>query len=166
MASEKSPVTGKGFKPLSKSYAAYKKATGADAVPNLEDSGDMLGALDFKSTPSGLEIGVYGSEAPKADGHNNLSGKSRIPERRFIPDVGESFRPQIRDEIQEIVDEVLAESAEIREEDLEDVATRSDLYALLESQFPDMFRSQIRVAVLANSKLSRMLIDFDLLDLL
>lgn len=167
VAAQQSPIAGHGaFKKLSKSYAAKKRESGADPVPNLEFDGNMLSALDVRSVGNHLEIGVFGSEAPKADGHNDLSGSSRIPTRRFIPDEGEAYKPSIQQEIDEIINEVLAENAGISEDSFSGVETSSELYAVLQEALPGLLRSEVRSAVLSNSKLSRLLMDLDLFDLL
>ena len=72
----KSPVSGRRqFKILDEKYAKDEK--GGDRNPNLELGGDMLDALTFKPMPGdSLEVGIFDSnEVPKADGHNNFSGK-------------------------------------------------------------------------------------------
>ncbi len=100
-----SPVNGLGsFKRLNKDYAKDQK--GGNTTANLDLFGDMLDSLTFKNTAKGIEVGIFkSSEVPKADGHNNFSGKSTLPLRRFIPDESEDFKKQIEDGIKDIVDE-------------------------------------------------------------
>jgi hypothetical protein len=88
----KSPVAGGSFKhSLSPAYKKIKeKISGADFA-NLELTGDMLDALETKITDDGMiQIGIWGKEAAKADGHNNFSGKSTLPAREFIPNENKS----------------------------------------------------------------------------
>lgn len=104
-----SPVGGVGkFKRLSKKYADEQK--GGSRNPNLELMGDMLDALTFKQRADGLEIGVFGKEASKAEGHNTgfaghptLDGKA--PKRQFIPSEGEGYKPRIERGIKQIINE-------------------------------------------------------------
>jgi hypothetical protein len=101
----RSPVKGKGkFKRLSAQYAEEEK--GGDRNPNLDLEGDMLNSLEFKNTRNGVEVGIFkSSEVPKADGHNNFSGMSKLPERRFIPDQDETFKSDIDRGIKRIIEE-------------------------------------------------------------
>lgn len=101
-----SPVAGRGkFKRLDKEYAELKAQESSSAIANLELSGEMLDAL--KSTVKGNKIvtGITGSQAGKADGHNNFSGDSRLPERRFIPksDDGETYKKDILNGVKAIL---------------------------------------------------------------
>lgn len=101
-----SPVAGRGrFKKLTKEYAAEKALEHGSPIANLELSGEMLDAL--KSTVKGDKIvtGISGSQAGKADGHNNFSGDSPLPERRFIPkaDDGETYKRDILDGVKSIL---------------------------------------------------------------
>ena len=110
---QRSPVNGRKFKQLSKDYAKIKKKSGAPPIPNLELEGDMLDSLQVLKTTTGLRLTVADSEQGKADGHNNFSGKSRIPERKFIPNAseGETFRPKIRKGIESIIKDYEADDA-------------------------------------------------------
>lgn len=102
---QNSPVAGHGrFKKLSKEYAKIKKSLGHPAIPNLELNSDMLNALDANPIRGGkIRLEVTGDEAAKADGHCNLSGKSELPTRRFIPDKDETFKKPIIDGLKEII---------------------------------------------------------------
>lgn len=108
----RSPVTGHMFKKLSAAYAKKKAEDSSSPVPNLELSGEMLDALAFRISGNQVEWGIWGDQAPKADGHNNFSGDSSLPRRSFIPDAkrGEKFRPEIRDEISAIIDEYVSQN--------------------------------------------------------
>lgn len=100
----KSPVSGYSkFKTLNKKYADDEK--GGDRNPNLELDGDMLDALVFKNASGdAIEVGIFqSSQVPKADGHNNFSGESRLPTRRFIPEEDENFKRDITNGINRIL---------------------------------------------------------------
>lgn len=102
----RSAVTGRPFKGLNPDYAKFKKKSGHKPVPNLEFSSDMLNSLSVIPAASGkLKLQVSPDQADKADGHNNHSGESKLPARKFIPnaDDDETFRPAIRSAIKDIV---------------------------------------------------------------
>lgn len=103
----RSPVTGKPFPKLSKDYAEKV----GRKVATLELTGDMLDSLKIERKKSLLRLTVPDDEQGKADGHNNFSGESPLPERKFIPDAeaGESFRPEIIGGIKDIIDEFIQE---------------------------------------------------------
>jgi len=64
----------------------------------------MLDSLTFEITDSGVEVGIFNpDEEDKADGHNNFSGNSKLPTRRFIPDSSESFNGRIESGINQIL---------------------------------------------------------------
>lgn len=99
-----SPVDGSAFPKLSAKYAKDEK--GGDTTPNLLLTGDMLDSLNFKPVKEGISVGIMSaSQRPKADGHNNFSGKSKLPERRFIPGEDQDFYSEIQDGIGSIIDE-------------------------------------------------------------
>lgn len=163
-----SPVSGEGdFKKLSPEYAAFKKKEVGNKEPNLELSGDMMNALDWRDTGSTkIEVGIFGDQAPKADGHNNLSGESQIPTRRFLPDVGQRFTSKIEDDVRQIIANAIADSNPFEPSDFSGVDTKAELYAVLSDVFDGLTRSEIRAAVLTNQDLLDMLKDEELLDLL
>lgn len=108
-----SPVQGEGrFRTLTPDYA--RKEKGGNRTANLELEGDLLNALDTKNLRGNkIEIGVRGKEAPKADGHNQISGEAKAwasrtgrskYKRRFIPDDNQTFVRSIRNGIDEILD--------------------------------------------------------------
>jgi hypothetical protein len=100
-----SPVQGAGWqKTLNKRYAKEKSKYSNKLIANMELHGDMLDALEFKETANGIEVGIWDkSEVPKADGHNNFSGDSKLPERRFIPYKGQKFKSDILQEVASII---------------------------------------------------------------
>lgn len=118
VAESRSPVTGRRFKGLSTKgkdggYKARKVALGGDPTPNLRLRGAMLDSLVVDQGASRLTLTVGADQQDKADGHNNFSGKSKLPERKFIPDASndEGFRPSIRDGIAAIIDAAIEEES-------------------------------------------------------
>lgn len=168
LGDSESPVEGYGrFQDLSEAYADHKKEEIGHDDPNLEFSGKMRDALTFKTRADGtIEIGVFGSQATKADGHNNLSGESRLPTRRFIPGEGESYDSEITQQVEELIADMVGEQHEFERDDFEDVENKSGLYSVLTQAFDGFTRSEIRMAVLRNDKLVRMLDSLELLELL
>jgi hypothetical protein len=84
-----STVSGRGkWAKLSKDYAASRK--GGNRTANLTLEGDMLGSFGTtKLSGNILRTSLPDDEQGKADGHNNFSGASQLPERRFVPDAQE-----------------------------------------------------------------------------
>lgn len=132
----------------------------------MEFEGDMLDSLTYKTTQDGLELGWFGEQAGKADGHNNLSGKSSLPQRRLIPDVGQEFVGEIQSEIEKIVADGVADEMSFEPSDFEGVSTRSELYATLDDYFPDFSRAEIRSVIARSPDLARLLDEMGLLELL
>lgn len=105
VGSQKSPVQGHGsFPKLSKSYKSIKDDEGGTPIPNLELTGAMLSALEVKRKGDTLVLQIAGREAAKADGHNNHSGDSTLPLRRFIPTETETFKRDILSGISRIIE--------------------------------------------------------------
>jgi hypothetical protein len=160
-------VSGRGkFKALSKEYAAEKKEETGVSDPNLDRSGDMIRALDYRIVGDKLEIGVYGPDAGKADGHNNFSGESTLPLRRFLPAEGETYKPEIKAMIDDTLRFYQAENATVKPSELKEIETKSDLYDLLQEKIGNFSRKKLKQAALVNPELSELLQDYDLLDLL
>lgn len=145
-----SPVTGDAFDRLSKEYKAKKSAEGYSTTPNLEVTGDMLGALDYQITSDGIEIGVYGDQAPKADGHNNFSGKSQLPERRFIPDEGQEFSPDIMQDVDNIIADTVAENTQLK---LDGIGSKVELFDYLQTVFVGYTDEEIAIIIQRNPDL-------------
>jgi len=163
----KSPVRGEGtYKPLSKEYGLRKKAEVGNSRPNLEFEGVMYEELDFAPTKNGVEIGVYGERAGAADGHNNLSGKSRLPTRRFLPDVGQTYKSEIATEVQRIIADAIAEETTFKKSQFKNVETKSQLYAKLADIFGPMSRAELNLSVFRSEELTELLNDLGLLGLL
>lgn len=135
-----SPVGGRGkFKTLNKEYAEDQK--GGNRNPNLELEGDLLDSLTFKNTKSGVEVGIFKSkEVPKADGHNNFTGKSKLPTRRFIPDESESFKRNIEKGIKDIVNEYKPREAPGTEDFLSQIFTVEESERRVDIQVGDLFQ--------------------------
>jgi CRISPR/Cas system-associated protein Cas5 (RAMP superfamily) len=102
----KSSVEGGSFKKaLSKDYLKFKKKKGlpGNKVSKLRLYGDMLGSLETKVKVNEVEVGIYKKkEAAKADGHCNYTGKSKLPERRFLPDEKHDFTRDIKKKLESI----------------------------------------------------------------
>lgn len=101
----RSPITGQKWKSLSKDYKKFKVSEGGTPIANLELEGKMLSALKVTSDGSQITVQISGTQGDKADGHNNHSGESRLPLRRFIPleDDGDTFRAGIQRGIKDII---------------------------------------------------------------
>jgi len=105
VAEGKSPLKGTPtWKRLGKNFA--NKFKGGNRTPDLELEGDLLDALISKNRRGDeIEVGIFkASQTGKADGHNNHSGDSNLPLRRFIPDEDEQFYQKITKGIEEIVE--------------------------------------------------------------
>jgi hypothetical protein len=157
VADAESPVTGRSFKALSKDYKALKDKEGFTPKPNLEKEGDLLNALDVTPTAEGFEIGIYGAEAPKADGHNNFSGDSSLPERRFIPKEGQNFDSSIQRGVEAMIADAIAENTKL---DLEGIETQRELFAYLKEVYTGYSVKEIREIVKRNADLWDELEDF------
>ena len=149
----KSPVKGEVFPVLSKDYKKEKAGEGRGTKANLELSGDMLDSLVFKHTEKGVKVGIIGGEAAKADGHNNFSGKSQIPQRRFLPEEGQSFKSGIESEVNSIIREHTAISTKVKRSDLSGISSRSQLNDFLRSTFTELSIRQAKNAILINEGL-------------
>lgn len=168
VAGGKSPIAGEGtFKKLSQNYKKKKVALTGEDKPNLSFTGEMLESLDYKVLPDGsVEVGIYGDDAGKADGHNNFSGESRLPQRRFLPAEGQEFKRDILKEAEKIINDVIAENTEITDDDLDGITTTSGLYDMLREKFTGMNRAEIKLSVLRNPGLVDLFSEADVLDLL
>lgn len=105
-----SPVKGvKAFDALSPAYKKIKKEISGSTRPNMELFGDMLDALEMRIEGSKLEVGIFqdSGQADKADGHNNFSGDSKLPKRRFIPQKNQTFKKNITQGIDRIISEYI-----------------------------------------------------------
>ena len=143
-----SPVAGGEWeRKLSPEYRKKKKAEGLPPTANMELEGGLLDSLTFKNNERGVELGWFGEEAGKADGHNNFSGKSSLPRRQTLPDVGQEFKPAIQGAVEKIVSDALADTVTFKETDFEAVNNRTELYEVLGEYFEGMGRSEIKAVV-------------------
>lgn len=108
-SNQMSAVTGKRWKGLSKKYKKIKSKV-AMGVANLELTGDMLDALEYRPYRDGIEIGVFDSdEGLKAENHNKTTKralKTPLPKRQFIPHKNESFRAGIMKDVTLLAQEI------------------------------------------------------------
>jgi len=102
----KSPVrNGKWKRQLSKDYKELKKEWSSSLFANMELKGDMLDNLEVLINPRGkIEVRQTGKQAAKADGHNNHSGKSKLPPREYIPKQNQTFKKPILDAMKVVID--------------------------------------------------------------
>lgn len=98
----------RGGKKTGYPYNVQTKFPGKKVRPvNLELSGDMLDALDYKNVRDGIELSIYKkAEAEKAKTHQQ--GTDLVPQRRFIPSTkGEQFITSITVSIKKMFVEAL-----------------------------------------------------------
>lgn len=101
-----SPVSGEGsFKSLDKDYKKLKIKKGGRPIANLELTGKLTSGIKVIPQAAGLRLTTTQTQQPKADGHNNFSGKSPLPRRQFVPDVqrSQTFKKDIIAGIKRIV---------------------------------------------------------------
>lgn len=103
LADGESPVDGYfSFKDLNPEYAEREKS--GDRTANLNLEGDLWDSIAVDFDENVLKVGVFDkSQTGKADGHNNFSGRSKLPTRRFIPSSRESFKPEIMRKIDVLI---------------------------------------------------------------
>lgn len=104
-----SPVEGGDWKKkISPEYAKRKKELSSSLFANMELTGEMLDALDVVlKQGKKLSLQITGKDqVAKADGHNNFSGKSELPERDSIPNTkkGQTFKDDIIAGIRDIIE--------------------------------------------------------------
>lgn len=105
----KSPVSGGAFKKsLSPEYKKIKDKISSADFANLELTGDMLDALEFRVEGNKIKIGVFDpTQIPKAYNHNV---GDTLPQRQFIPEQGEKFKSPIEKGMREIAESFVDES--------------------------------------------------------
>lgn len=98
----RSPVAGGKFKKsLSPEYAEREGKDNA----NLDQTGSMLDSLVFDISGTTLTIGIFDEDqAPKAFNHNT---GDTLPRRQFIPEDGQTFKKEIMQGIDEVINELL-----------------------------------------------------------
>jgi hypothetical protein len=147
----KSPISRAPYKKtLSKDYKKEKTAAGRSGVADLEFSGDMKDSFKFRSTDEGIKIGHFGKEAGKADGHNNFSGQSDLPERRYLPKEGDKYKAELQAEVDNIIKDAVVDARPISESKLKRVETKSDFWALLTMTYEGLTKREIIGAVSRN----------------
>lgn len=149
----KSPIAGEDWPPLSSEYKEEKSEDGRGTKANLESSGDMLDALGFTTTDDGIKLAITGDQAPKADGHNNFSGKSRLPRRKFLPEEGDSFISQIENDVQSIISEAVVTGDNVTKNRIKQVSTKVELNNLLRELYPSITVREAKSAILLDDKL-------------
>lgn len=133
----------------------------------MELEGDMLDALSFEETRDGVEVGIFGKEAWKADGHLKFSGEEgTAPRRRFLPGEGQEFDPAIQDGIEKIILDAIGDETRFNRQDFDAVSTKSELYSVLSEYFPDLARAEIKQAIVSVPSLVTFLDELSLLELL
>jgi hypothetical protein len=158
-----SPVAGERFPALSKEYRKRKIEEGAPPIPNLDLHGDLWESFSYELTDEGFKLGVFGAEAPKADGHFKFSGKEgTAPKRRAVPGEGQKFKAEIQDEAEAIVAQALAERVEPSRDDFEGIDSARDFWAAASAIFPDMTRPEIAFTILKTPRLKRFFESLDL----
>ena len=149
----KTPISGAPFKKsLSKEYRKEKTSAGRSGVADLEFTGDMKDSFRYKPTDTGIKIGHFNKEASKADGHNNFSGESTLPERRYLPKEGERYKKDIQAEIDKIVADALVDVKPISETKLKKVESKTQFWELLIATYGGLSRPEIRDAVSRNEQ--------------
>lgn len=133
----------------------------------MEFEGDMLDSLSFEETRDGVEVGIFGKEAWKADGHLKFSGEEGMaPRRRFLPGEGQEFDSAIQDGIEEIILGVIGDETKLDRQDFNAVSTKAELYSVLSEYFPDLARAEIKQLVVSAPSMVAFLDDLSLLELL
>lgn len=163
VADSATPISGGAFKSsLSKKYRAAKEADNLPGIANLELTGEMLDSLDFRSTNAGIELGVFGRAALRADGHNNFTGESRLPLRQFLPKVGQNFKRSIASEVDKIIRDKKAEGLNVSRRTFATVQDREQLWDLLRELLPGMSRVKIVETVTRSQEIFGLLNEFNL----
>ena len=154
VGNSKSPLSGHSFDKLTQKYKKFKQSKNRRGVPNLELSGDMLDAFKAKVTKTGLlEMGVFGKDAPKADGHNNLSGKSSLPLRRFLPGKEDSYKRPVISQIDNLIADAVATSSKLPKQRLANIQTKREFFNVMRDTFVGLTQVQISNAILADPDL-------------
>lgn len=98
----RSPVSGGKFK--KKLSPDYAEREGKDEA-NLDQTGSMLDSLTFEVNGTTLTIGIFDEDqAAKAFNHNT---GDTLPQRQFIPMDDQTFKREIMQGIDEIINELL-----------------------------------------------------------
>jgi hypothetical protein len=167
VSAAKSPLQSKAWPSLSPKYKAFKASKNLTPTANLEFKGDLLDSLKVKPTRDGLKIGHFNTkQAPKADGHNNFTGKSTIPTRRYLPAEGDNFKSSIDSKIRSILTEERAKTAKLPKSRLRGVTTKAEFFAIMEDLFGGATKAEIADAIALSPGLLEELDDLGLLDMI
>jgi len=150
-----SPIRGADWPALSKEYKKFKKAQGRGSKANMEFHGDMLDALEYVRTDSGVKIQIKGGEAAKADGHNQFGGESGLPKRQFLPEEGDKFKGSLTSDIKSIVAEEAVSRFKVDRIELGRITTKAQLNTFLRGKFPQTPVADVKNAILLNDDLRR-----------
>lgn len=119
-SSANSPVDGYDWnKRLSPKYKKLKEAATGRKAADMDLTGEMLEALTYRATRDTVEVGIFDkSQVGKADGHNNFSGDSQLPLRRFIPnnEDEDKFKAPIMRELIALAEEILQDKQQSTED--------------------------------------------------
>lgn len=161
----RSPLAGLSWPSLSKDYKKFKTKKNLPGKANLEFSGEMLDDFDTEVKDSGkIELNVTGDKsAAKADGHNNFSGQSNLPLRRFLPKEEDRFKKGIETQVNEIVARAVGETVKLPVRKLSNVTSKTGFFEVLREVFPGFSISQITDAVVANEDLLEQLTQLGLI---
>ena len=166
IGSAKSPVQGEAWPALDAQYKKAKTKAGGSGKADLELEGDLLDSFKAKDTPTGAKFGHFGDQAPKADGHNKLSGKTNdTPQRRYLPAEEQKYKVPTTREVERIVADAIAEDISIKKSDFKDIKTRAGLIRELRlNVFPSLpGDTEVGNAALRNNKVRSVLASLDLL---
>ena len=104
-----SVANGSWKRSLSPKYREVKGDQSSSTFANMELTGAMLDALEYRVNGSKVEVGIFDyDEAQKADNHNKFSSSSQatpVPQRQFIPRPKETFKRDIITEVLNIIEE-------------------------------------------------------------
>ena len=153
VGSSRSPISGEDWPPLSNDYADFKQNEGRGSRANMELNGDMLDALEFVRTVEGIRLQITGDQAPKADGHNNFSGESSLPRRKFLPERGDTFKGEINNQVDAIISDEVVTAGRVTRARVREVQDQRQLNSLLRELFPVLTLRQAKDAVLFNDEL-------------
>ena len=167
LAERKSPVSGEAIRALtSKSYKEFKKREVGNTNADLEFSGQMKDEIDFRPTAEGIKIGVFGDRAGAADGHNNFSGRSQLPKRRFLPAENQVYKQEIQKTVKQIVTDIVTEEMAFTKDDFKNVTTKKELVQVLSTKMGAMSTSEMVLSVFRNEDLLNLLFKLGLSRLL
>lgn len=157
-----SPVQGEGrFRRLNSDYAVREK--GGNRLSNLEEEGDLLNDFDVDiSSGPFVNVGHTGGQTPKADGHNQLSGKAKswanqsgFPKRRYIPDGNQKFVSKITREIRSIISEFVPARTPRQELDITPTISDANIGSTTEVTTDTLFSDDVIDSLLEDALRAR-----------